>query len=291
MKNRVKDEGGSSAASHVLSPDNSGAADLVPTAPETIAGRLDAPPSSQENALPMLDVHAPHKAVHTWKDFFIHIATICVGLLVAVGLEQTVEAIHHHHQREQLLVSLDHDTRATLRDADFAAGERLRRMQWNQVRIEQVQAALASHKPLAPAAPEKSAFITVPADAAWEAARASGMIPLFSQGEIAAYSEVADVIGRARPRLDTENNAHSKRRDFEKRYESVSADAKANYRLQAPADLQTYLDLLLAERSALEGSRFMTAVIRGAEAAILEGARDHARIEEREIEAVMSLPK
>jgi hypothetical protein len=247
--------------------------------------------SVPENSAPKLDVHAPHQLVHTWKDFFIHISTICVGLLIAVGLEQSVEAIHHRHQREQLLVSLDRDTRATLRDADFAVGELLRRIQWDQVRIEQVQAALVSHKPLAPAAPEKSALITVPADPAWEAARASGMIPLFFEGEIAAYSEVADVIGRARPHFDAQRNTHLKRRDFEKRYESVAGDATTNYRLESLADLLAYLDLLLAEQSALEGSRFMTAVIRGAEAAILEGARDHARIEKREIETVMSLPK
>ena len=37
-----------------------------------------------EVAEPMLDVHPPHEAAHTWKDFFIHIATICVGLLIAV---------------------------------------------------------------------------------------------------------------------------------------------------------------------------------------------------------------
>ena len=30
----------------------------------------------------MLDVHAPHEAVHTWRDFFIHIATIVVGLVM-----------------------------------------------------------------------------------------------------------------------------------------------------------------------------------------------------------------
>jgi hypothetical protein len=249
-------------------------------------------PSAREISAPMLDVHAPHQLVHTWKDFFIHIATICVGLLIAVGLEQTVEALHHHHQREQLLVSLDHDTRATLHDADFAVAEFLRRIQWNQVRIEQIQAALASHKPLAPGAPEKSGGpLTVPADPAWEAARAGGMIPLFSQGEIAAYSEVADVIGRARPLFDAARNTHLKRRDFEKRYESVAGDATIGYRLESPTDLLAYLDLLLAEQSALEGSRFVTAVIRGAEAAVLEGARDHARIEEREIETVMSLPK
>jgi hypothetical protein len=285
------DEDGSNPVPRFVSSDAPIGPIPASTTSEVDVRAVGASKSLEEHLVPMLDIHPPHETVHTWKDFFIHIATICVGLLIAVGLEQTIESVHHRHQREQLLVSLDHDTRATLQDADFAAGERLQRMQWIQVRIEQVRAALASHKPLAPAAPQKSAFITVPADPAWEAARASGMIPLFSQGEIAAYSEVADVIGRARPRLDTEGNAHSKRRDFEKRYESASADAKANYRLESPADLQTYLDLLLAEQSAIEASRFMTAVIRGAEAAILEGARDHARIEEREIDAVMSLPK
>ena len=51
----------------------------------------------------MLEPHPPHASLHTWKDFFIHIATIVIGLLIAVGLEQTVEAIHHHHQRQALL--------------------------------------------------------------------------------------------------------------------------------------------------------------------------------------------
>jgi hypothetical protein len=44
----------------------------------------------------MLDVHPPHRPTHTCKDFFIHIAIIVVGLLIAVGIEQTVEAIHRH---------------------------------------------------------------------------------------------------------------------------------------------------------------------------------------------------
>lgn len=41
--------------------------------------------------------HPPHHAVNTWHDFFIHIATIVVGLLIAISLEQTVEAIHHRN--------------------------------------------------------------------------------------------------------------------------------------------------------------------------------------------------
>jgi len=50
----------------------------------------------------MLEVHAPHEALHTWKGFFIHIAAIVVGLFIAVGLEQTVVYFHHRHQTQEL---------------------------------------------------------------------------------------------------------------------------------------------------------------------------------------------
>jgi hypothetical protein len=59
----------------------------------------------------MLDVHAPHQSAHTWKDFFIHIATIVIGLLIAIGLEQTVEHFHHKHQVAQVRESLNVERR------------------------------------------------------------------------------------------------------------------------------------------------------------------------------------
>jgi hypothetical protein len=36
----------------------------------------------------VLEVHPPHHAASSWRDFFIHIATIVIGLLIAIGLEQ-----------------------------------------------------------------------------------------------------------------------------------------------------------------------------------------------------------
>src|SRR5277367_1815702 len=59
------------------------------------------PPDSWENPkekAPMLDVHPAHHAASTWKEFFVHIATIVLGLLIAVGLEQGVEWIHHRRE-------------------------------------------------------------------------------------------------------------------------------------------------------------------------------------------------
>src|SRR5580693_4130639 len=55
-------------------------------------------PSPPEDPPPMLDVHPAHHAATTWRDFFVHIATIVLGLIIAVGLEQTVEFFHHRHQ-------------------------------------------------------------------------------------------------------------------------------------------------------------------------------------------------
>jgi hypothetical protein len=64
----------------------------------------------------MLDVHPPHTPTHTWRDFLLHIATIVVGLIIAVALEQTVEFFHHQHQaheaRELLFQEMDANRQA-----------------------------------------------------------------------------------------------------------------------------------------------------------------------------------
>jgi hypothetical protein len=100
-----------------------------PTASATNVSAAETP-SIQELQASMLEVHAPHKIVHTWKDFLIHIATIVVGLLIAVSLEQTVEFFHHRHQRNQLDEALQRDgeaNRAAIKD-DIAVAQRI--MDW-----------------------------------------------------------------------------------------------------------------------------------------------------------------
>ncbi len=59
-------------------------------------------PVTPEISAPMLEVHAPHEPIYTCKGFLVHIATIVIGLLIAVGLEQSVEYFHHSHQVAQL---------------------------------------------------------------------------------------------------------------------------------------------------------------------------------------------
>ncbi len=63
----------------------------------------------------MLDVHPPHEPAHSWLDFFIHIATIVVGLLIAIGLEQTVEYFHHRHEVHEARAALAEEHRENIR--------------------------------------------------------------------------------------------------------------------------------------------------------------------------------
>ena len=66
-----------------------------------VAVEIRANEDETKEETPVFDVHMPHET-HTWKDFWIHLGTITVGLLIAIGLEQGVEKLHHLEQGRQL---------------------------------------------------------------------------------------------------------------------------------------------------------------------------------------------
>jgi hypothetical protein len=87
---------------------------------------------------PMLDVHPPHEALHTWKAFFIHTATIVVGLFIAVALEQSVEANNRRHERADLREELRQESRQILADARKSEGAHL---EYVQTHLEEMEVA------------------------------------------------------------------------------------------------------------------------------------------------------
>ncbi len=60
----------------------------------------------------MLDVHPPHEKIHGLKDFLLHLLTITVGLLIALGLEGCVE----HWKQTELKKDADTKLRQEIRD-------------------------------------------------------------------------------------------------------------------------------------------------------------------------------
>jgi len=136
-----------------------------------------------------MDVHPPHEPIRSWRDFLLHLATITIGLLIAVALESGVEELHYHH-----IVS---DARANLRreiiENHTIYGQNLRSLQADQQRlahnIDQLRDIRAG-KP-----PEHidmhwsfdwSSFV----DSAWQSARDIGAISHMRPDMIETYSDI-----------------------------------------------------------------------------------------------------
>jgi hypothetical protein len=71
----------------------------------------------------VLDVHPPSEPVHGWRDFFIHLATITIGLLIALSLERFVEWQHNRHLAHQTKVSLGNEIRGNSKEVEVALGD------------------------------------------------------------------------------------------------------------------------------------------------------------------------
>ena len=144
----------------------------------------------------MLDVHPPHEAAHTWKDFFIHIATITVGLLIAVGLEQTVEYFHHRHQRHQLEEQLHAEAEHNLAIVQINLGRLHEQREFVDASIVALNNAPVSGgsidtRTLPQPRPQLFAIaVFQPSQTAWTVAKSSGAIALLPEDEAQVYARL-----------------------------------------------------------------------------------------------------
>jgi hypothetical protein len=130
----------------------------------------------------MIDIHPPHHAATTRRDFIVHLSTVVLGILIAIGLEQTVEYIHHRHQlrearatiREELVhdrVAIEYNI-AVLRTAEQA-------MQHNASLLR--SSAGSDSKPVSVL--EYAWQLHFLRDDAWQDAKASGITAFMSPAE------------------------------------------------------------------------------------------------------------
>ena len=149
-------------------------------------------PVDEEHAA-MLEVHAPHQAPHTWKDFFIHIAIITIGLLIAIGLEQTVEYVHHLNQlqvaRRELAAEIDDNRRIAKRNTELLRN--------NQAELDndmKLLRASQSQHASSGARLDYSWNFSLPPDGAWQTVKQNGTLDLMPHDELRSYVYVYGVI-------------------------------------------------------------------------------------------------
>ena len=142
-----------------------------------------------------MDVHPPHHAITTWRDFFIHIATIVVGLLIAIGLEQTVEWLHHVHQIREIRHNLHDELTANVasfhRNMHFVRHDRA--MLENDLRVFQYlqQHPKASPEDL-PGVVVWTGAISLTTRSAWDSVQQTEALTLMPEPEVETSRRVYD---------------------------------------------------------------------------------------------------
>jgi hypothetical protein len=141
----------------------------------------------------MLDVHPIHAPVGGWRDFFIHIATIVVGLCIAVAIQQAVEHVHNRYQiaetRQALRLERE-DNYKTLVANTTAWRWGITELQNNLLVFQYLQQHPGTPQEKLPGillwATNNDQF----SSAVWDAAHQSGAIALFPRDEIEANSSL-----------------------------------------------------------------------------------------------------
>lgn len=135
-----------------------------------------------------MEVHPPEHPIHSWRDFFVHIATIVVGLLIAIGLEQSVEALHRRHLLHQAETKLEdelRDNRELLRKDDEQVAALRENLKTNLLLLQQVQ----SHAPGALRVHLSWDWSNME-ETAWNTARDSGALALMPYESAQAHDDL-----------------------------------------------------------------------------------------------------
>jgi len=160
-------------------------------------------PETQDEAGADMEIHKP-KAAHSWREFLIEIGTIVTGILIALGLEQSIEAFHERQLAHEAQDAIDAEMRS---DLDLIAS-RLSRQMCIERRLDQVAGLLAGWK--TGKAPPEGLTLGDPGDAPlidqrWQANLNSGR---FSRQAASNQARQADFYTRLRILNDVLQREH-----------------------------------------------------------------------------------
>jgi hypothetical protein len=140
----------------------------------------------------MLDVHAPEHPIHGVREFLLHLFTITVGLLIALGLENMVEWRHHVHLKHQAEETMRLEIRANQKDLQQVV-DAIPREQESLKQIESfLQARVAGKTPQVHSL-QTGMMQATPQTAAWQTASATGALSFMDYDEVQRFSSAYEL--------------------------------------------------------------------------------------------------
>jgi len=186
----------------------------------------------------MIDVHPPHERIHGFRDFALHLLTITIGLLIALGLEGCMEWQHHRslvrEAEAALQVEIEKNS-GNLPSLRKEIAEQQKQLDEDLTVLAQMQA-----NPSAPHGQLGFAFRWGAFDdVAWKTAQSTGAFTYMSYREASTYSTIyamqSEVFNAEKDATDEVLRASA--------FPSTTADSWLPTPAQAD-DLRTHIGLL-----------------------------------------------
>lgn len=140
-----------------------------------------------------MDLHAPEKPIKSLKEFLVHIGTVTIGILIALGLEQAVEAHHRAHRAAEAIEGFRKELADNQKQVDEVFKAMPKQRADIAAEIDQLQAYQS------PDAPADARVIRYPgisvdlmSNASWDAAVATQAIGDLPYDEVHRYIEAFD---------------------------------------------------------------------------------------------------
>jgi hypothetical protein len=138
----------------------------------------------------VLEVHPPNEPVHGWRDFFIHLATITIGLLIALSLEGAVEFWQHRHLVHEAEASMQIEIGANARELKGALDDVRKEQDFLKKDIAVMKKIIAHPKVPNTEDMRVDFRIRTFADVSWKTAQSTGALSYMPYERAQQYSNI-----------------------------------------------------------------------------------------------------
>jgi len=135
-----------------------------------------------------VDIHPPYGPIHSFKEFFLHLLTVILGILIALSLEGLIEWRHHgslaEEARSNLTVEI-RENRQLLTGGLAAAPDAEQRL---KATIETIEAYRKNHRDDRTSKLDWSFGLFPLSATAWSTAASTGALGYMDYSEVKAYT-------------------------------------------------------------------------------------------------------
>ncbi|MDQ6704949.1 MAG: hypothetical protein M3Z85_03165 [Acidobacteriota bacterium] len=136
-----------------------------------------------------MDVHGVESPIHSWKDFLLHLATITIGILIALSLEGILEWSHHRSLVREAKASLNSEILDNKKELDGLVRNQINARKEHQTVLRYLAERMAHKEPTIHSLTLNSSLAQL-SETSWNTAGATGALAHMEYREVKKYSGV-----------------------------------------------------------------------------------------------------